>query len=113
MGGLSIILMFFFLWPLFLAVWLLDFLDMALPVIAAVLTAWNGLILALMAWLQLWGPARRLWDRAYIDSQADGKQVLFLVLRWALLLLTAWAALLLLVCIAYLIWRPSLLGFLG
>ncbi len=109
MGGLSIILMFFFLWPLLLFAQVLALLDIALPVIAGIGLVWNLLLLAVLFWLRGREQTRACLDRTYIAGRTGGKRALLLVLRYGWVILTVWVAILALACGAYLIWRPDLL----
>ncbi len=98
------------LWPLLLFVWLLSLLSIALPVISAVLLAWNLLVLVFLLLV------RRAWkksgtmDRACIDSQTGWRRPVLLVLRWGLLLLIVWEAVLALASGCLMAWYPTLLG---
>lgn len=105
MGGLIVVV----LWPMILPVAILEFLGVALPVIAPILLGWNIAVLALLLL------ARRIWrksgtmERSYLYDQPRWKRVLLLVLRWGLLLFIVWEILLVAFFAVYLIWGHQLL----
>lgn len=113
MGFTFTILFLFLFWPLLLGVWLLELLNMALPVIFAVLLVWNLLVLAVLLVVRHLWRASGTMDRAYIDALGGWKRVVLLILRYGLLVFLVWEALLVLGCAAGLIWRPDLLAILS
>lgn len=109
MGGFSVLLLLFVLWPmLLLAQVLLSLLNVAMPVVAAILLVWNIIVTAILLLIRRAWKAGGTMDRSYIDSQTGRKRTLLLVLRYGLVALVIWEALLILACAAYLIWRPDL-----
>lgn len=109
MGFTFTILLALLFWPLVLGVWLLSLLEMALPVIAAVLLICNLLLLAgLLLIRHLWAASGTM-ARSYIDALAGWKRILLLVARYGLLVWILWELLLVLACIALLIWGQALL----
>lgn len=107
MGFTFTILFLLLFWPLFLGIWLLSLLEVALPVIAAVLLVCNLLLLAgLLLIRHLWA-ATGTMARSYIDTHTGWTRALLLTARYGLLALIIWEVLLVLACVALLLWGQA------
>lgn len=112
MGFTFTIIFILFCWPLLLGVWLLNLLNIALPVILTVLLVWNIFILTVLLVIRHIWKASGTMDRAYIDALGGWKRIVLLILRYGLLVFIIWEVILILACAAGLIWRPDLLSLL-
>ena len=102
----------FLFWPLFLAIWLLSLMSLALPVIAAVLLIWNAAIFTFLLVIRHAWKKTGTMDRSYIDAQIGWKHILFLVLRWGLTLFVIWQLLLVLGSVGLMIFGKAWLAIL-
>lgn len=112
MGFTFTILFLLLFWPLLLGVWLLSLLEVALPVISAVLLAWNLLLLVGLLLIRHFWAASGTMARSYIDTHSGWKRILLLIGRYGLLALILWEALLILACVALLLWGQAWLAML-
>ncbi len=106
MGGL----IFIVLWPMILPVMVLYFFQVAMPLIAPILLAWNLTVLAVLLLIRHMWKRSGTMDRSYIDRCSGWRWWLLILLRYGLLLFIVWEILLVLLCGIYVIWRPELLG---
>ena len=102
----------FLFWPLFLAIWLLSLMSLALPVIAAVLLIWNAAIFTFLLVIRHAWKKTGTMDRSYIDAQIGWKHILFLILRWGLTLFVIWQLLLVLGSVGLMIFGKAWLAIL-
>ncbi len=106
MGGL----IFIVLWPMILPIMVLYFFQVAMPLIAPILLAWNLIVLAVLLLVRHMWKRSGTMDRSYIDRLSGWRWWLLILLRYGLLLFIVWEVLLVILCGAYVIWRPELLG---
>ena len=100
------------LWPLLLAVSLLELLKVALPVISWALLVWNILVLIVLLVIRyLWKKSGTM-SRDYLDALGGWKRVLLLILKYGLLVLIVWEVLLVLASAGLVIWGAELLELL-
>lgn len=107
MGFTFTIFVLFLFWPLLLGVWLLSLLEVALPVIAAVLLGCNLFLLAVLLLIRHFWAASGTMAKSYIDSFSGWRRVGLLILRYGLLLLILWEVLLVLGSLALLLWGQA------
>lgn len=107
MGFTFLMLLWPLFLPLFLGVLLLSLLEMALPVIAAVLLVWNLLVLAVLLLIRHFWAASGTMSRSHIDSLSGWKRIVLLIARYGLLALIVWEVLLVLACVALMIWGQA------
>lgn len=88
-------------------------LNLALPVIYWALLIWNVIVLILLLLVRHFWKRTGAMGRSYIDTLDGWNQVLLLVLKYVLLLFIIGEVILVLASAALVIWRPSLLTFLG
>ena len=110
MAGFWIVVIFF--GPFFFLAMLMWALEVALPVIVAVVLACNVLFLAGLLFLRYLWKRSGTMGRDYIDQKQEWLRWALLALRYGLIVLIAWEILVIALCAAYLIFRPDLAGML-
>ena len=120
MGGAEILLMLFeiillclvFGPILFLAIFLYA-LQVALPIIMWVMLICNAFCLLILLLIRRAWKGSGTMDRAYIRQKKNGfLRVLLMALRYILLALIIWEGIAVLLCVAYQIFKPDLIGML-
>ena len=110
MAGFWIVMFFF--GPFFFLALLLAALQVALPVIIGIVMLCNILfLLVLLAARHFWKRSGTM-DRSFIDQKTGLLHWFLLVLRYGLLVFIVWEIIVIVLCAAYLIFKPDLIGML-